>query len=142
MNKCAWRFGDLVLTGERQVTLKEGFPRTAFFFTIARLWNVLGLNPVLLSDGQATKRLYHATTTNLSAECYAFCPYPIMETECSSETSLYICNTRQLPNYDNSDYHENFSRAYTLLQDAPKIEFATGVQNVSVNAKWVLRHAV
>jgi hypothetical protein len=37
-----------------------------------------------------------------------------MDTECSAETSLYICNTKRYQKHRRSDSLENISRVYPL----------------------------
>jgi hypothetical protein len=112
----------MVLKEEPRRTLKQASPSVTYF-TTERLWNVVGLNQVLCSDDLAPKRLNHGAVTNHSAESDAVRPDPIMETGCSVETSLYIRNTRRYRKNKSSDFLENISCLYSLLQGGAKISW-------------------
>jgi len=127
--------------GNTDVLLRQATPSATYFIT-DRLWNVVGLNPVLCNDDPAPKRLNHRAATSLSAESDAFCPDPIMEAECSPETSLYICNTRRYQNDRSSDCLENISCVYPLLQGGSKVRWHSVFKMFSLMPRVFLRQPV
>ena len=126
---------------DRRTPNREAYPNTTYF-TTDRLWNVVGLNPVLCNDDPTPKHLNHGKVTNLSEESDAVCPNPKMERESSPETSPYICNVRRYQNNRSSDCLQNISCLYLLLQDGAKVSWHSVFKMFPLMSRVFLRHSV